>query len=173
MKAPFAILLAACLCVDGVFSLVCWSCDNVESNWSCWRMQICSNEDSYCATTYSGAGIVPSLVCYSCNQTSYSGCTSIKNCSHHEYFCTRYTATSLSGFVLQKGCADKCPISKSSWPSLYTLTCCQEDRCNRVTAVSPISEMFFMPGAHKTSEMHGSDELYAKPNHVYDDNAFS
>ncbi|XP_070796900.1 weak toxin 1-like [Pituophis catenifer annectens] len=78
---------------------------------------------------------VPSLECYTCNQTSYSGCTRIKNCSHHEVFCTRYTATSLSGFLLQKGCAVKCPISKTTWPSLYTLTCCQEDRCNHMTAV--------------------------------------
>uniref|UniRef100_A0A2D4G8U8 UPAR/Ly6 domain-containing protein n=1 Tax=Micrurus corallinus TaxID=54390 RepID=A0A2D4G8U8_MICCO len=57
MKAPLAILLAACLCVDGVFSLICWSCENAESNWGCWRTQICSNEDSYCVTTYTGADI--------------------------------------------------------------------------------------------------------------------
>ncbi|XP_070605398.1 lymphocyte antigen 6E-like [Erythrolamprus reginae] len=57
MKAPLAILLAACLCVDNVFSLVCWSCDGVESNWGCWRWQICSDQDNYCATTYTGAGI--------------------------------------------------------------------------------------------------------------------
>ncbi|XP_070798059.1 lymphocyte antigen 6E-like isoform X1 [Pituophis catenifer annectens] len=57
MKAPLAILLAACLCVDGVFSLVCWSCDGVDSNWACWRWQICSDQDNYCATTYTGAGI--------------------------------------------------------------------------------------------------------------------
>ncbi|XP_026571804.1 lymphocyte antigen 6E-like [Pseudonaja textilis] len=57
MKAPLAILLAACLCVDGVFSLVCWSCDNVESNSQCWGMQTCSEGDNYCATTYSGGGI--------------------------------------------------------------------------------------------------------------------
>ncbi|XP_063155796.1 lymphocyte antigen 6E-like [Candoia aspera] len=57
MKAPFALLLAACLCVDGVFSLVCWSCENAESTWGCWRLQVCSSEDNYCATTYTGAGI--------------------------------------------------------------------------------------------------------------------
>ncbi|KAK9402910.1 lymphocyte-antigen-6E-like [Crotalus adamanteus] len=58
MKAPLAILLlTSCLCLDGVYSLVCWSCDGVESNWGCWRMQVCSDEDNYCATTYTGAGI--------------------------------------------------------------------------------------------------------------------
>ncbi|XP_042320132.1 lymphocyte antigen 6E-like [Sceloporus undulatus] len=57
MKASFAILLASCLCLGRVFSLVCWSCNGVQSNWDCWRWQICSDSDNFCATTYVGAGI--------------------------------------------------------------------------------------------------------------------
>ncbi|XP_061463048.1 lymphocyte antigen 6E-like [Rhineura floridana] len=57
MRASFAVLLAACLCVERAFSLVCWSCDGAESNWGCWRWQICSDSDNYCVTTYVGAGI--------------------------------------------------------------------------------------------------------------------
>ncbi|XP_044309274.1 lymphocyte antigen 6E-like [Varanus komodoensis] len=57
MKASLAIVLASCLCVQRAFSLVCWSCEGAESNWGCWRWQICSNSDNYCATTYIGASL--------------------------------------------------------------------------------------------------------------------
>ncbi|XP_070605397.1 long neurotoxin 1-like [Erythrolamprus reginae] len=78
---------------------------------------------------------VPSLECYNCNQTKYTGCTRIKNCSHSEQFCTKYMATTLSGFRLEKDCAVICPITKTTWPALYSFHCCQEDRCNDVAAV--------------------------------------
>ncbi|XP_060631938.2 lymphocyte antigen 6E-like [Anolis sagrei] len=57
MKVALALLLAGCLCVERAFSLVCWSCDGAESNWGCWKWQICSSDDNYCATTYVGGGI--------------------------------------------------------------------------------------------------------------------
>ncbi|XP_053251147.1 lymphocyte antigen 6E-like [Podarcis raffonei] len=57
MKASFAILLAACLCVQRASSLVCWYCEGAESNWGCWRWQICSDSETSCATVYVGAGL--------------------------------------------------------------------------------------------------------------------
>nr|XP_028591883.1 ly6/PLAUR domain-containing protein 2-like isoform X2 [Podarcis muralis] len=36
-----------------------------------------------------------SLECYTCNETKYSGCDTVVNCSITDRFCTRYTAQAL------------------------------------------------------------------------------
>ncbi|CAI5778901.1 Hypothetical predicted protein [Podarcis lilfordi] len=72
-----------------------------------------------------------SLECYTCNETKYSGCDTVVNCSQTDRFCTRYTeTTSSTGYAVEQRCSNTCLIAKVSWPSLFTFTCCQEDRCN-------------------------------------------
>nr|XP_020667482.1 uncharacterized protein LOC110089052 isoform X3 [Pogona vitticeps] len=87
---------------------------------------------------------VHSLDCYRCNVTTYSGCTYVVNCSETQKFCTRYTSTTTSGFVLQQGCAERCPIVRGTWPKLYTFTCCQESRCNGVAGIGRYSSALIM-----------------------------
>ncbi|XP_053105155.1 weak toxin 2-like [Hemicordylus capensis] len=71
-----------------------------------------------------------SLECYVCNVSTYRGCQEIVNCSSTERFCTRYAAISTTiGYSMLQGCAAVCPIGKA-FPEFYTLTCCQENRCN-------------------------------------------
>ncbi|XP_066482116.1 lymphocyte antigen 6E-like [Tiliqua scincoides] len=57
MKASFAALLAALLCVERVSSLMCFSCDNVDANWNCLSIKTCAETDKYCITKYLGGGV--------------------------------------------------------------------------------------------------------------------
>ena len=38
-------------------SLVCFTCQNVQSNWYCLKPTICFNTDSYCVTVSASAGL--------------------------------------------------------------------------------------------------------------------
>lgn len=38
-------------------SLVCFTCQNVKSNWYCLKPTICSDTDSYCVTVSASAGL--------------------------------------------------------------------------------------------------------------------
>ncbi|XP_061463049.1 lymphocyte antigen 6E-like [Rhineura floridana] len=57
MKASFAALMAALLCVERVASLACFSCDNADSNWGCMNIKTCDDSEKYCITKYFGGGI--------------------------------------------------------------------------------------------------------------------
>ncbi|XP_042322154.1 lymphocyte antigen 6E-like [Sceloporus undulatus] len=57
MKAYLAALLAALLCVERVSSLMCFHCENAESNWDCISMKSCEPNEKYCITKYFGGGV--------------------------------------------------------------------------------------------------------------------
>uniref|UniRef100_A0A8D0BLG9 UPAR/Ly6 domain-containing protein n=1 Tax=Salvator merianae TaxID=96440 RepID=A0A8D0BLG9_SALMN len=57
MKASFAVFLAALLCVGQVSTLMCFHCENAESNWDCLSMKSCDDTDKYCFTKYFGGGV--------------------------------------------------------------------------------------------------------------------
>ncbi|XP_077209692.1 uncharacterized protein LOC143845283 [Paroedura picta] len=85
------------------------------------------------------------LECYECNTTLYVGCTTVVNCSGSERFCTKFTATTISGFVIRQSCSSKCPIAaKKKWPPLYTAMCCQTNRCNRASRVASCRSLLLL-----------------------------
>ncbi|XP_060631939.2 lymphocyte antigen 6E-like [Anolis sagrei] len=57
MKASLAALMAALLCVERVSSLMCFTCENAESNWDCLSMKTCAENEKFCMTKYFGGGI--------------------------------------------------------------------------------------------------------------------
>ncbi|XP_067323122.1 lymphocyte antigen 6E-like [Anolis sagrei] len=75
-----------------------------------------------------------SLECYSCNVSKYIGCITTVNCTDAEKYCMMHTVTTTDGFVIEQGCVEVCPIAVTTWPALYTYTCCQEDQCNSVVS---------------------------------------
>ncbi|XP_048338627.1 weak toxin CM-13b-like [Sphaerodactylus townsendi] len=77
-----------------------------------------------------------SLECFICNSTKYTGCDTVENCTAKERFCTRFTATTISGFLIMQSCATVCPIARRRWPPQYTFMCCQTDGCNHASGVT-------------------------------------
>ncbi|XP_058031632.1 ly6/PLAUR domain-containing protein 2-like isoform X2 [Ahaetulla prasina] len=76
---------------------------------------------------------VPSLECYICNQTSYSRCSRIKNCSHDEVFCTSYTAQCLRCFSCREPTRpEKC----------MTVTNCMPNQTMCMTTMHSLEEVY-------------------------------
>uniref|UniRef100_G7PD29 UPAR/Ly6 domain-containing protein n=10 Tax=Cercopithecinae TaxID=9528 RepID=G7PD29_MACFA len=57
MKIFLPVLLAALLGVERASSLMCFSCLNQKSNLYCLKPTICSDQDNYCVTVSTSAGI--------------------------------------------------------------------------------------------------------------------
>uniref|UniRef100_A0AC11BLP2 Lymphocyte antigen 6 family member E n=1 Tax=Ovis aries TaxID=9940 RepID=A0AC11BLP2_SHEEP len=57
MKVFLPLLLAALLGVERAHSLVCFTCQDKQSNWGCLKPTICSDTDSYCVTVSASAGL--------------------------------------------------------------------------------------------------------------------
>lgn len=57
MKVFLPVLLAALLSVEPARALVCFSCENQQSNFYCLKPTICSDSDNYCVTVSASAGI--------------------------------------------------------------------------------------------------------------------
>ncbi|KAI4581791.1 hypothetical protein MJG53_009316 [Ovis ammon polii x Ovis aries] len=43
--------------VEAAYSLVCFTCQDKQSNWGCLKPTICSDTDSYCVTVSASAGL--------------------------------------------------------------------------------------------------------------------
>ncbi|XP_074844128.1 lymphocyte antigen 6E-like [Carettochelys insculpta] len=50
MKVFLMALLAAALCVEQGYSLMCYTCQNKTSNKDCLLIDMCAKEDNYCVT---------------------------------------------------------------------------------------------------------------------------
>uniref|UniRef100_A0A8C2RQ41 Snake toxin/toxin-like domain-containing protein n=1 Tax=Capra hircus TaxID=9925 RepID=A0A8C2RQ41_CAPHI len=57
MKVFLPLLLAALLGVERAHCLVCFTCQDKQSNWDCLKPTICSDTDSYCVTVSASAGL--------------------------------------------------------------------------------------------------------------------
>ncbi|KAM6148258.1 lymphocyte antigen 6E-like [Rhynchocyon petersi] len=57
MKTLFLVLLAGLLDVDQAHALMCFSCKDQKSNWSCLKPTVCASTDKYCVTMVTSASI--------------------------------------------------------------------------------------------------------------------
>lgn len=56
MRVFLPVLLAALLGVEQAHSLVCFTCNDQQSNWNCLWPKTCQSTDNYCVTVSAAAG---------------------------------------------------------------------------------------------------------------------
>ncbi|XP_009877212.1 PREDICTED: lymphocyte antigen 6E-like [Apaloderma vittatum] len=64
MKTTLVTLLAAVLCVEQAHPLMCYVCEEQESNDDCMTISMCAEKDNYCLTVRNTVGTKPNKLKY-------------------------------------------------------------------------------------------------------------
>ncbi|XP_033012048.1 lymphocyte antigen 6E-like [Lacerta agilis] len=133
---PICVLL---LCTNEVHPLVCFTCEQSSSNWSCLKATKCSENDNHCVTTVAsfkiGTNQMPQRES-ECESNSPSGCFGQLALSHSNNAFSFSSPFHSEGFLtvrkrITKKCSPSCPnLNMDIGIGSFGTSCCQSFLCN-------------------------------------------